>query len=195
MCQRSQIFCMTGKLDGRQCPASSSAVAGGSPPIAGGILDLTPEYRKIIVDQFAARCIWGYVDRQSVRPGDHFRLALSTIAGFTPGDRPSELSGHVEIFRIGWYRPSVDRIRIWRSDRITVVQQPIVPGAASVGARWPTALEVSTDAGWRSGYYSIDFVPIAGPREESVACIVVTNPASSGDVRAMGAACGMPTRR
>src|SRR4051794_1456319 len=122
------------------------------------------------------RRVWGYVDRHSVDPGETFDLMLST------GPALKGCTGKIEISRIGYYAEG-DRTLVWRSGTVKVLQQPVQVTAATVGTGWTTSLErIGTD-GWRSGYYTIDFVDDAdGLRNEDVAFIVVTDRDRSGDI-------------
>ena len=125
--------------------------------------------------------VWGYADRHSVDTGETFNIMLSTAP-----ERP-DIHGRLEIFRIGHHPggapPDDDRALIWRSPRLTVSQQPVEITAAAIGAGWPAALENIATDGWRSGYYTCDFVDEAdNNRDRNVAFIIVTNQARSGNI-------------
>jgi hypothetical protein len=95
--------------------------------------------------------------------------------------------GSVEIFRIGHHPglglPENDRQLVWRSPAVAVAQQPLEITAAAIGAGWPAGIEDIATEGWRSGYYTLDFIDEAdGNRDQNVAFIVVTNRARSGDI-------------
>jgi len=119
--------------------------------------------------------VWAYVDKHSITPGEQFNLMLSSV-------NPNEVvSGHIEIFRIGYY-PKSDRKLVWKSDRLEVSHQRVLHSAASIGAAWiPTISKIPT-RGWQSGYYTIDFVKGRGVRNSNLAYLVVTNPGFSGDI-------------
>ena len=120
--------------------------------------------------------VWGYLDKHSINPGEPFNIMLST------GPRRKQVRGRVEIFRIGHYSDG-DRHLVWTGEDVEASQEKVQVTASSMGAGWPTAVEgVETD-GWRSGYYTVDFIDDAdGQRDPNVAYIVVTNPAKSGDI-------------
>jgi N,N-dimethylformamidase beta subunit-like, C-terminal len=120
--------------------------------------------------------VWGYIDKHSITPGEPFNIMLST------GPSREKVRGRVEIFRIGHYRDG-DRELVWSGECVEAIQEEVQMTASSMGAGWPIAVEdVKTD-GWRSGYYTIDFIDGAdGQRDLNVAYIVATNPARSGDI-------------
>jgi hypothetical protein len=125
---------------------------------------------------YAGTRVWGYADRHSVESGETFNLMLST------GPDLTEARGVVEISRIGCYGES-DRMRVWRSAPVDVPQQTIQITAATVGAGWHAVLDEIETQGWAPGYYTIDFIDASdGHADMNVACIVVTNPARSGDI-------------
>jgi hypothetical protein len=119
--------------------------------------------------------VWGYADRHSVPAGEPFAVMLST------GPDDTTFQGKVEIFRIGHYG-SADRRLVWTSDLLTVRRQEVEATAAAIGASWPPAIERVPTDGWRSGYYTIDFVRTPGARTNDIAYIVVVNPELSGDI-------------
>ena len=120
--------------------------------------------------------VWGYVDKHSVSPGEPFNIMLST------GPSREQVRGRVEIFRVGHYRDG-DRELVWAGEDIKAFQEEVQMTASSMGVAWPTAVEGIETRGWRSGYYSIDFVDGAdGWRDLNVAYIVVTSSAKSGDI-------------
>ncbi len=120
--------------------------------------------------------VWGYVDKHSVVPGETFDIRLST------GPRRSKAKGKIEIFRIGHYRGN-DREFAWRAEDVEVSQEEVEMTAATLGAGWSVAVDHVDTRGWRSGYYTIDFVDDEdGYRDPNVAYIVVTNPEKSGDI-------------
>jgi hypothetical protein len=120
--------------------------------------------------------VWGYVDKHSVTPGERFNIMLSTGPGQT------RLKGKIEIFRIGYYAKA-DRELVWEGGDVEASRQEVQMTASSAGACWPTEVENVETTGWRSGYYTIDFVDAGdGQRDLNVASIIVTNPAKSGDI-------------
>jgi hypothetical protein len=117
-----------------------------------------------------------YVDKHSVTPGERFNIMLSTGPGQT---KPK---GKIEIFRIGYYAKA-DRELVWEGGDVEASRQEAQMTASSAGACWPTEVENVETTGWRSGYYTIDFVDAGdGQRDLNVAYIIVTNPAKSGDI-------------
>jgi hypothetical protein len=120
--------------------------------------------------------VWGYVDKHSVSPGEPFNIMLST------GPGQEQVRGRVEIFRVGYYRDG-DRELVWAGEDVKAFQEEVQMTASSMGVGWPTAIESIETHGWRSGYYSIDFVDGAdGWRDLNVAYLVVTSSAKSSDI-------------
>ena len=129
--------------------------------------------------------VWGYVDRHSIDPGQSFQLMLSAAPG------AKNVSGHVEIYRIG-YEGQSDRRLVWRSDSIEVEAYTAVRAgrhsklvdrtAAALGQNWPCSLEIEDTHSWTTGYYSIDFVDADTTRDSDTAFMVVTDPKRAGDV-------------
>lgn len=119
--------------------------------------------------------VFGYVNHHSVKSGDTFKLFLSS------SKRGRVLNGVVEIFRVGYYETS-DREIVYESESISVINQKVSISTHATGAAWkPLNRDIST-AGWKSGYYAIDFVKNDGERLNDVAFIVVTSPQNSGDI-------------
>ena len=129
---------------------------------------------KIWTSYYSGTRVWGYVNKHSVVPGETFDFMASSKRG--------EINGRIEIYRIGHY-PNGDRELVWRGENVEVSANGVQSTAAALGAGWPPAVDhVATD-GWRSGYYTIDFIDDAdGNRDENVAYIVVTNPDKDGDI-------------
>ena len=98
------------------------------------------------------------------------------------GPRRGKVKGKIEIYRIGHHRNS-DREFIWKAEHIEVSPEELQSTAAALGAGWPPAVDhVETD-GWRSGYYTIDFIDGSdGNRDQNIASLVVTNPRKDGDI-------------
>lgn len=120
--------------------------------------------------------VWGYVDRHSVVPGEPFDVMLSLGSGLDP------IRGWIEVFRIGSVG-GTDRALVWKSPALAIACQAVSNTAAAIGPNWLPAIEDLPTAGWRPGYYTIDFVEdVTGIRDIDVAYIVVTNPSQSGDV-------------
>jgi hypothetical protein len=120
--------------------------------------------------------VWGYVDKHSVTPGESFNIMLST------GPDQTKVKGRIEIFRIGYYAKA-DRELVWTAEEVEASRQEVQMTASSAGACWPTEVEDVETTGWRSGYYTIDFVDAAdGQRDLNVAYIIVINPGKSGDI-------------
>lgn len=119
--------------------------------------------------------IWAYADRHSIRPGEAFRLMMSA------GPDLAALTGHVEIFRIGYYEHG-DRQKVWQSDSFEVKEHGLNNTAAALGPAWPAAVKVGRTARWRTGYHSVDFIEADGTRHRDVAFIVVTSAQRKADV-------------
>ncbi len=92
--------------------------------------------------------IYGYADQQSVEQWQSVQIMLSC--------KPNapNLSGRIRFHRLGHY--IWGRQEVWTSDHIEVAAQPVLRAAATIGASWRPALEVST-AGWPPGVYTADF--------------------------------------
>jgi len=109
--------------------------------------------------------VTGYCWPQSIAAGEAVDLHLSSA-----GSRPVE----IEIVRVGAERSVMWNGTIEAGDHLT-------PRDASArGCDWPSASAVSTDAGWRSGYYEVLLaIDVDGRRRESHAFFVVRPPADS----------------
>lgn len=137
----------------------------------------TQSRNKIVAwnDDIQQRLVWGYVDRHSIKPGEAFRIMLSTDAMGTP------MIGRIEISRIGYYEKT-DRFKVWESDSLTVQEHPVNFSAGSTGPGWPAYVIHKATTSWASGYYSIDFVDSSGKRDEHIAYLVVTPTELNGDI-------------
>ncbi len=85
--------------------------------------------------------VTGYCWPQSVEPGQTVALHLSSSGG-----RPVR----VEVARCGWKREVV-----LRDEAVPADDHPTPLDAAQVGCDWPVARTITTEAGWRSGYYEV----------------------------------------
>jgi len=119
--------------------------------------------------------VWAYADRHSIEPGQSFRLMMSA------GPGTGAVSGHFEIFRIGYYG-DLDRKRAWQGKPIEIPEYGMNNSAAAIGPGWPAAIEISSTGQWQTGYHSIDFVERNGRRHEDIAFMVVTAPQRKVDV-------------
>jgi hypothetical protein len=126
---------------------------------------------------YAGTRVWGYVDKQSIRPGESFNIMLSTGPGL------GSLKGKLRVYRVG-YSPAGDRELIWESEELTVeFADQVQVTSSTLGAAWPTAYELDETEDWRSGYYTIDFFySITVPTDINIAFIVVTNRDRAGDI-------------
>jgi len=131
--------------------------------------------KRVIWHSTGSKQVWGYVDKHSVVSGETFNLMLST------GPSRSEITGRVEIFRIGHYSSS-DRRLVCQSSTLNLAHRGVSNTAAVIGPNWPHSVTGIPTGGWKSGYYAIDFVSDRGKRERDVAFVVVTNPSLSGDI-------------
>lgn len=119
--------------------------------------------------------IMGYVNHHSVPSGTSFYLFLSAV-----GNKNS-INGAIEIYRIGYYENS-DRKIVYKSKNVSILKQKIHITSFVTGAAWkPLDNDIST-SGWKSGYYTFDFIEDDGKRIKDVAFIIVTNPNQKGDV-------------
>ncbi|WP_202805747.1 N,N-dimethylformamidase beta subunit family domain-containing protein [Actinopolymorpha alba] len=118
-----------------------------------------------------SQLIEGYADKIAVRPGDSFRLFVSTTApGFS-----------ATAFRVGWYGGTGGR-EVWTSPRIRGIRQvkPVVERPLNtVVARWKPSATVSTK-GWPEGNYLIKLRSEAG--YENYVPITVRSTSTSGKV-------------
>ena len=89
----------------------------------------------------AREVVVGYCWPQSVAPGGHVGLHMSSSAG-----RPVR----VEVARVGGRRDVV-----FRSEAVPADEHETPKNAASQGCRWPAALTLEVDPTWRSGYYEV----------------------------------------
>ena len=126
-------------------------------------------------DDVTKRLVWGYVDRHSIKPGQSFNVMLAT--DFTD----PAAQGHIEIYRIGYY-PDGDRKKVWESKKITVREHDLYDTAGIVGPAWPVSVNNIPTETWQSGYYTIDFMDLAGKRDTDIAYIVVTPAQLNGDI-------------
>jgi hypothetical protein len=123
----------------------------------------------------APDAIEGYADRQSVLPGQSFRLYVSTTAG----------SFRVRAFRFGWYQGHQARL-VWASPPARGQHQTAVrttPGTHMVTAPWRPSLTVTT-AGWPPGSYLLRldastgaerYVPITVRSASTTGAVVILN--------------------
>jgi len=126
-------------------------------------------------DDIQLRSVWGYVDRHSITPGETFQIMLST----DPIDQ--SVSGHIEIYRIGYY-PDGDRRKVWESSTITVQERKLYNSSGIIGPGWPVTLDNIPTQTWQSGYYTMDFVNRKEGRDADIAYIVVTPSQPDGDI-------------
>ncbi|MBO0830170.1 MAG: hypothetical protein J2P24_20540 [Streptosporangiales bacterium] len=102
-----------------------------------------------------ASAIEGFADHTSVRPGQPFRLYVSTTArGFT-----------ATAFRVGWYGGRQGRL-VWRSGHVVGRRQPRATVSAhlhTVTAPWRPSLAVRT-TGWPVGDYLVELTSDRGYR-------------------------------
>ncbi|MGE6696462.1 N,N-dimethylformamidase beta subunit family domain-containing protein [Hyphomonas sp. NPDC076900] len=97
-----------------------------------------------------------YTDRLSLHPGETFALHISVEHG------PCRL----EIARVGKAREIVHT-----QDGIAAGHHPAPADADRNGCGWPVALEVTTGADWRTGYYDIVLTDTAGEQTHHFVCI------------------------
>jgi N,N-dimethylformamidase beta subunit-like protein len=98
-----------------------------------------------------------YAWPQSVGAGEEVPLHVSTDRG--PVD--------VEVAREG-----AERRVVWSRTGIVAEAHAVPEGASADGCGWPTALSIPTDAGWRSGYYSV----VLRARDETEDAFFVVRP-------------------
>jgi hypothetical protein len=146
-------------------PASLRAADDAPPASPGNKQDVQQAVWK---SYYEGTRVWGYIDKHSITSGEPFNIMLST------GPSREQVRGRVEIFRIGHYRDG-DRELVWSGEGVEAIQQEVQMTASSMGAGWPIAVQdVETD-GWRSGYYTVDFIDAAdGQRDLNVAYIVAS---------------------
>ncbi len=120
----------------RSVTSAPSAVAAAAQPfpVAENKRPGTSAWR--ITDLGPADAIDGYADRQSVLPGQSFRLYVSTTAK----------SFRVDAFRFGWYSGHQARL-VWTSAQVRGQQQTavdIAPGTHMVTAPWRPSMTIDT---------------------------------------------------
>ena len=128
-----------------------------------------------ITDLGAPGAIDGYADRQSVLPGQSFRLYVSTTAK----------SFRVKAFRFGWYQGHKARL-VWTSQPAAGQRQAtvnIVPGTHMVTAPWHPSLTIGTED-WPPGSYLLRldassgaerYVPITVRSASTAGAVVILN--------------------
>ncbi|MFA1545256.1 N,N-dimethylformamidase beta subunit family domain-containing protein [Actinomadura chokoriensis] len=160
--------CSSGSADRDTKPAG--AVAQKSEQKQPG----TPDWR--VRHRGAEHEIEGYADHVSVRPGESFRLFVSTTtSGFT-----------AEAFRTGWYGGAQAR-RVWRSGHQPGVKQPpaeIAKTTRTVSAVWRPSMTVPT-SGWPAGSYLIRLSAASGAQR--FVPITVRSPSGKGRVVVLNA--------
>ncbi len=154
--------------------SAPSAVAAAQPfPVTENKRPGTSAWR--ITDLGSADAINGYADRQSVLPGQSFRLYVSTTAK----------SFRVDAFRFGWYSGHQARL-VWASAwapgrRQTAVR--ITPGTHMVTAPWRPSMTITT-TGWPAGSYLLRldassgaerYVPITVRSASTAGAVVILN--------------------
>jgi len=149
--------------------SAPSAVAGTQPfPVAENGRPGTSAWR--ITDLGPADAIDGYADRQSVLPGQSFRLYVSTTA----------TSFRVDAFRFGWYSGHQARL-VWASARVPGQRQTavrITPGTHMVTAPWRPSMTITT-TDWPAGSY---LLRLDAPRAERYVPITVRSASTAGAV-------------
>src|SRR6476646_7333040 len=95
----------------------------------------------IRVRPMAWETVTGYCWPQSVEPGGQVAVHLSSA-----GSRPVA----VEVARVG-----AERTIVFRDPSVEAGDHPTPADASSNGCRWPAALMIAVDPGWRSGYYEV----------------------------------------
>jgi hypothetical protein len=127
----------------RSVTSSPPAAAAAQPfPVTENKRPGTSAWR--ITDLGPADAIDGYADRQSVLPGQSFRLYVSTTAK----------SFRVDAFRFGWYSGHQARL-VWTSARVPGRRQMavrITPGTQMVTAPWRPSMTITT-TNWPAGSY------------------------------------------
>ena len=153
-------------------PRAALASDSDQPPESRG-----PSQESLWTNDYDFARVWGYVDKHSIRPGESFKLMLST------GPSLESIKGKLRISRVA-YTQSGRWDVVWESEELTVeFAGPLQVTSAIVGAAWPVAYEIDETRDWRSGYYTIDFVDSVELRPEpNVASIVVTDADRRGDV-------------
>ena len=157
--------------------ATSAPSAGGRPtapfPVAENRLLGTSAWR--IRDLGPADAIEGYADRQSVLPGQSFRLYVSTTAK----------SFRVDAFRFGWYSGHQARL-VWESAPVPGQRQTavsIAPGTHLVTAPWRPSMTIATTH-WPAGSYLLRldassgaerYVPITVRSASTAGAVVILN--------------------
>jgi hypothetical protein len=125
---------------------------------------------------FRETIVWGYADKHSVRPGEHFSIMLST------SPRNPTARGQVEFFRVEPLTVADGQRLVWRSPTVDVTTQSVLRTASAIGVCWPPTMPEIDTTTWPPGYYSADFVHDSGARDLQIAQIAVTNPTPSGEV-------------
>ena len=123
----------------------------------------------------AGPAVLGYADRHSVKPGESFRVMLSTR------EEGSTVRGLLEAYRVGGGGPN-HRNLVYSSSEIEIGFTESLGTVSSTGCNWPVFKEITPGPQWTSGYYTIDFVDLKGVRIPEVAYIVVLNPKKDGDI-------------
>ena len=157
--------------------SAPSAVARPAPsapfPAAENKLPGTSSWR--IRDLGPADAIEGYADRQSVLPGQSFRLYVSTTTK----------SFRVDAFRFGWYSGHQTRL-VWESAPVAGRRQAavsIAPGTRMVTAPWRPSMTIATTR-WPAGSYLLRldasggaerYVPITVRSASTAGAVVILN--------------------
>lgn len=155
--------------------SAPSAVASHAPPFPATENERPGTSAWRITELGAADAIEGYADRQSVLPGQSFRLYVSTTAK----------SFRVDAFRFGWYSGHQARL-VWasapvRGQRQTAVD--IAPGTHMVTAPWRPSMTIIAK-GWPPGSYLLRldasggaerYVPITVRSAGTAGAVVILN--------------------
>ena len=106
-----------------------------------------------------------YTDQLSYVPGDEVKFHASADSAFD-----------VEVTRLGGELKTV-----WKKDGIPGTLHPIPPDASARGCQWPETFRLRIPADWKSGYYTVRFVPHGGEAKANAAeTFFVVRPAQPG---------------
>ena len=120
--------------------------------------------------------VWGYADRQSIKPGEAFTVFLSVQTG-------TDLAkGTLHFYRIGGEENKLKYESVFTTQALTVDYQLLRPEASIVGADWTVGVKISKTQAWKSGMYVANFVYSDGRVNDKVAWIVVRPEVGQGDI-------------
>ncbi|MCU1502622.1 MAG: hypothetical protein JWM12_1976 [Ilumatobacteraceae bacterium] len=97
---------------------------------------------------------------------------LSYVAGETMTLHVSSTSARYDVAIHRW---GAERVEVWRREGVIGQRHDVPDDADAHGCGWPAAVELTLDAGWRSGFYDVTLTAHGAAPEHDVghACFVV----------------------